>query len=116
MNRKQFLIMLVLVAVLGGAGLAMFWQDLSGYQESGAKIGAKVLPNLKAADATEIRIKDAKSEVTLVSNKGSWSVKERGGYPAGRSEDRAVGIRGCFAIPASESRRTGQGRRIGHAA
>ena len=82
MNRKQFLIMLALVAIMGGAGLAMFWQDLAGYQESGAKIGAKVLPNLKAADATEIRIKDAKNEVTLVSKGGSWSVKERGGYPA----------------------------------
>ena len=82
MNRKQFLLMLVAVAVLGGAGLAMFWKDLAGYQESGAKIGAKVLPNLKAADATEIRLKDAKNEVTLVSKNGSWSVKERGGYPA----------------------------------
>ena len=82
MNRKQFLMMLVAVAVLGGAGLAMFWKDLSGYQESGAKIGAKVLPNLKAADATEIRLKDEKNEVTLVSKGGSWSVKERGGYPA----------------------------------
>ncbi len=82
MNRKQFLMMLVAVAVLGGAGLAVFWKGLSGYQESGAKIGAKVLPNLKAADATEIRLKDAKNEVTLVSAKGSWSVKERGGYPA----------------------------------
>ena len=82
MNRKQFLLMLVAVAVLGGAGLAMFWQELSGYKESGARIGAKVLPELKAADATEIRLKDAKNEVTLVSKGGSWSVKERGGYPA----------------------------------
>ena len=82
MNRKQFLMLLMAVAVLGGAGLAMFWKDISGYKESGAKIGAKVLPNLKAADATEIRLKDAKNEVTLVSKKGSWSVKERGGYPA----------------------------------
>jgi hypothetical protein len=67
---------------MGGAGLAMFWQELSGYKESGAKIGAKVLPDLKAADATEIRLKDDKNEVTLVSKGGSWSVKERGGYPA----------------------------------
>ena len=43
MNRKQFLMMLAAVALLGGAGLAMFWRDISGYQESGAKIGAKVL-------------------------------------------------------------------------
>ena len=82
MNRKQFLMMLAAVALLGGAGLAMFWRDISGYQESGAKIGAKVLPNLKAADTTEIRLKDAKRELTLVSKGGSWSVKERGGYPA----------------------------------
>lgn len=86
MNRKQFLMMLALVAVMGGAGLAMFWKDLSGYKEAGAKIGAKVLPDLKAADATEIRLKDAKNEITLVSKKGSWSVKERGGYPADVSE------------------------------
>lgn len=86
MNRKQFLILLVLVAVLGGAGLSMFWKDLAGYKESGAKIGAKVLPDLKAADATEIRLKDAKNEVTLVSKNGSWSVKERGGYPADVNE------------------------------
>ncbi len=86
MNRKQFLVMLVAVAVMGGAGLAMFWQELSGYKESGAKIGAKVLPDLKAADATEIRLKDANNEVTLVSKGGSWSVKERGGYPADVSE------------------------------
>lgn len=86
MNRKQFLILLVLVAVLGGAGLTMFWKELAGYQESGAKIGAKVLPDLKAADATEIRLKDAKNEVTLVSKNGSWSIKERGGYPADVNE------------------------------
>lgn len=86
MNRKQFLILLALVAILGGAGLAMFWKDLAGYKESGAKIGAKVLPDLKAADATEIRLKDAKNDVTLVSKNGSWSVKERGGYPADVNE------------------------------
>ena len=86
MNRKSFLILLLLVAVLGGAGLAMFWKDITQYQESGAKIGAKLLPNLKAADTAEIRIKDAKAEITLVSNKGSWSIKERGGYPADIAE------------------------------
>jgi Domain of unknown function (DUF4340) len=86
MNRKSFLILLVLGLALGGAGVAMFWQDLAGYKESGAKIGAKVLPELKAAEATEIRLKDAKNEVTLVSKNGSWSVKERGGYPADVNE------------------------------
>ena len=29
MNRKAFLALLALLVVLGGAGLALFWQDLS---------------------------------------------------------------------------------------
>jgi hypothetical protein len=86
MSRNQFLILLLLVGVLGSAGVAMFSKGITQYQESGAKIGAKLLPNVNAADATEIRIKDAKAEVTLISKNGSWGVKERGGYPANIAE------------------------------
>ena len=32
MNRKSFLILLGLLAVLGGAGLALFWNDLSAWR------------------------------------------------------------------------------------
>ena len=44
MNRRQFLILVIALLVLGGAGLAVFWQDIAAYRASGAKIGGQLLP------------------------------------------------------------------------
>jgi hypothetical protein len=82
MNRKQFLILIAALVVLGGAGLAVFWRDTAEYRESGAKIGAKLLPDLKVSDIAVIRLQDAKHEVTLVRKKNGWVVQERSDYPA----------------------------------
>lgn len=82
MNRKQFFILVGALIVLGGAGLLLFWQDYSAYRETGAKIGAKLFPDLKIADVAEIRMQDDKNTVTLVRKDNGWVVKERGGYPA----------------------------------
>ncbi len=82
MNRKQFLILVIVLVVLGGAGLALVWQDIAAYRASGARIGAKLLPDLKIADVAELRLQDAKQQVTLVRQEKGWVVKERGGYPA----------------------------------
>jgi hypothetical protein len=86
MNRKQFLILLAALVVLGVAGLALVWQDISAYRASGAKIGAKLLPTLKIADVAQVRLQDAKSQVTLVRKEKTWVVEERGGYPASFQE------------------------------
>jgi hypothetical protein len=82
MNRKQFLILVIALLVLGGAGLALFWQDIAAYRASGAKIGAKLLPGLKLSEVAQIRLQDAKSQVTLVKKDNAWVVRERGDYPA----------------------------------
>lgn len=82
MNRKQFLILILALVVLGGAGLFLFWKDYSAYRETGARIGAKLLPDLKIAEVVEIRLQDAKNAVTLTREEKAWVVKERGGYPA----------------------------------
>ena len=81
MTRKQFLILVLALVVLGGAGLALFWQDITDYRASGAKIGAKLLPSLKVADVAQIQLRDAKSRVTLIRKENSWVVQERSGYP-----------------------------------
>jgi hypothetical protein len=86
MTRKQFFILLIAVAVLGGAGLALVWQDIAAYRESGARIGAKLLPGLKIAEVAEIRLQDGKHHVTLVRQERQWVVQERGGYPASFQE------------------------------
>ena len=39
MNRKQFLVLVIALIVLGGAGIALFQQDIAAYRASGAKIG-----------------------------------------------------------------------------
>jgi hypothetical protein len=85
-NGKQFLILLLAVVVLGGAGLALVWRDVSDYRASGAKIGAKLLPDLKIADVAEVRFQDAKNQTTLVRKEKVWVVQERGGYPASFQE------------------------------
>ncbi|MGH8641388.1 MAG: DUF4340 domain-containing protein [Burkholderiales bacterium] len=82
MNRRQFLILVIVLVVLGGAGLALIWQDVADYRASGARIGAKLLPDLKLADVAEIRLQDAKQQVTLKRAEKGWVVQERGGYPA----------------------------------
>lgn len=86
MNRKQFVILLAVLGVLGAIGLGLVWQDLAVYRASGAKIGAKLLPQLKIVDVAQVRLQDAKHEVTLVRQEQQWVVQERGGYPASFQE------------------------------
>lgn len=90
MNRKQFLWMMVAVLVLGGAGLGLFWKDLTAYRDSGAKIGAQLLPGLKVSDVARLHLKDAQHEVTLALKENVWRVEQRGGYPADFSEISAL--------------------------
>ena len=82
MNRKQFLILVVALLLLGGAGLALFWQDIADYRASGQKIGAKLLPDLKVADVAQIDLRDGKNKSTLQRKDNNWIVVERGNYPA----------------------------------
>lgn len=86
MSRRQFFVLLAVLLVLGGAGLALVWRDVADYRASGAKIGAKLLPSLKIADVAQVRLQDAKNQVTLVRKEKTWVVQERGGYPASFQE------------------------------
>lgn len=82
MNRKSFLVLLGLVLALGGVGLALFWQDLAAWRSADAKIGSKLLDKLPVNDVAQIRLIDAKGEVTLTLKDRRWSVKQRGDYNA----------------------------------
>lgn len=82
MNRKQFLLLVIALIVLGGAGIAMYWQNISAYRDSGSKIGAKILPGLKIAEVAQIELTDAKTKATLVRKENHWVVQERESYPA----------------------------------
>jgi hypothetical protein len=86
MTRKQFLILLLVLLVLGAAGAALIWQDTSAYRASGARIGARLLPEFTIADVAELRLQDAKHQVTLVRKEHAWVVQERNGYTASLKE------------------------------
>src|SRR3970282_759315 len=86
MSRKHFLYLVIALVVLGGAGLALVWQDIAAYRASGAKIGAKLLPGLKGADVAEIRVRAPRHQGTLARGEKTWVVQERGGYPASFQE------------------------------
>ncbi|MBY0269749.1 MAG: DUF4340 domain-containing protein [Burkholderiales bacterium] len=86
MNRKQFLWLMLAVVIMCGAGLALFWQDLTAYRDSGAKIGARLLPPMKVSDVAKLRLQDATGEVTLAVKDKVWRVEQRGGYPADFAE------------------------------
>ena len=86
MNRKQFLWLMLAVVLLGGASLALFWQDITLYRDSGAKIGARLMPELKISDVAKLRLQDADKEVTLALKDKVWRVEQRGGYPADFAE------------------------------
>jgi hypothetical protein len=82
MNRKQFLALVIALIIVGAAGAAMFWQNIAEYRASGAKIGAKLLPEMKVADVAQIELRDGKSQSTLVRKENRWVVQERNNYPA----------------------------------
>jgi hypothetical protein len=86
MTRKQFLALVLVLIVLGGAGIALLRQDIAAYRASGAKIGAQLLPKLKLVDVTQVMLQDAKNQVTLVRKEKGWVVHERGDYPANFKE------------------------------
>jgi len=86
MNRKQFLWLMLVVLLLGRVSLALFWQDITLYRDSGAKIGARLMPELKISDVAKLRLQDADKEVTLALKDKVWRVEQRGGYPADFAE------------------------------
>ena len=86
MNRKQFLWLMLAVVIMCAAGLALFWQDFTAYRDSGAKIGAQLLPQMKVGNVAKLRLQDATGEVTLAVKDKVWRVEQRGGYPADFAE------------------------------
>ncbi len=86
MNRKQFLWLMLAVVIMSGVGMALLWKDLTAYRDSGAKIGAQLLPPMKVSDVAKLRLQDKTGEVTLAVKDKVWRVEQRGGYPADFAE------------------------------
>jgi hypothetical protein len=87
MNRKQLFILIVLLVVLGIAGLALYQRNQTSWQ-GGSRQGAalKLLGDLPVNDVAAIVIKGGTNQLDLVKKDSLWRVKERNDYPANFSE------------------------------
>ncbi len=86
MNRKQLAILLVLVIVLGGAGLVLRKKQSASWTGGDQSIGKKPLSDLAINDVTHISLKQDTNELNLVKKDDLWRVRERHDYPANYSE------------------------------
>src|SRR6516225_1517833 len=86
MNRKQLGILLVLVVVIGGAGLVLRKKDTSSWDNANASIGKKLLGDLPVNDVMKITIKQGTNQLNLAKKDDLWRVHERNDYPANYGE------------------------------
>src|ERR1035437_956076 len=89
MNRKQFIILLVLVVVLGVAGKVLYQRNQTSWQGGGRQGAAlKLMGDLPVNDVAPIVIKGGTNRLDLVRKDNLWQVKERNDYPANFSQIR----------------------------
>jgi hypothetical protein len=87
MNRKQLLILVGLVVVLGIAGLALYQRNQTSWQGGGRQgAAAKLLGDLPVNDVASIVIRGGTNELVLARQDNLWRVKQRNDYPANFSE------------------------------
>jgi len=86
MNRKQFIILLGLVVVVGAVGLVVHQHGKNAWQGNGQGIGQRLLPDLPVNDIALITIKSGTNELNLTKRGNLWRVRERLDYPADFSQ------------------------------
>lgn len=81
MNRKQFILLLVLVLIVGGASLAVRRHSASSWEGSGSRSG-KVLGDFALNNVAKVVIQTSDAALTLEKKNDAWVVRERDDYPA----------------------------------
>src|SRR5438105_9724513 len=85
MNRKQLIILLVLVVLVGGAGLLLINKQNKSWEGANPALGKKLLGELPVNDVAHIVFKQEANELNLA-KKDIWRVRERNDYPANYGE------------------------------
>jgi hypothetical protein len=88
MNARIALILVILLAVLGGGALVYQYQERMQKPQNAATLGQAPFRDLKAADIASIRIVEPSATLTLVRQDAGWVIAERGKFPADVSKVR----------------------------
>ncbi len=88
MNARVAVVLLVLLAVLGGGALVYNYQERTQRADNAATLGRPLVKDLKAADIASIKIVEPKATLTLQRKEDGWVIAERRGFPADVSRVR----------------------------
>jgi hypothetical protein len=88
MNARAVLVLVVLLAILGGGALVYQYREKSERPDNVATLGKPLLPDLKAADIASIKIVQPNATLTLQRKEDGWVIAERRGFPADVSKVR----------------------------
>lgn len=92
MNRKQLILLLLALVIVGGAGLVLVKRHTETWTQSEAQIGQKLLKNFQISDVAAIHIK-GDTELTIENKTNGWVVDQRGGYPANTDDIRDLALK-----------------------
>lgn len=82
MNRKQFIILLAVLAILAVAATTVILSDRAAWTSADSRLGEKVVSDLRISDVAEIVLTDSAGELHLLKHKDGWSVRERADFAA----------------------------------
>jgi hypothetical protein len=82
MNRKQFLMVLMALAIVGGAGLILIHRNQDTWMGHEAKAGDRVLPGFRMNDVSVIHVRGSGDDFNVIHTNDIWRVQERNDYPA----------------------------------
>ena len=82
MNARVAAILVVLLAVLGGAALLYQREQGARRPDNAATLGRTLLKDLQAADIATIRIVEPKATLTIQRKDDRWVIAERADFPA----------------------------------
>ncbi|HJT80987.1 MAG TPA: DUF4340 domain-containing protein [Chthoniobacterales bacterium] len=82
MKGKQLVVILILLAVVGGAGIFWYNRTTESWKTASGPAGNKKLVDFPINDIAQVTIKDRGAETNVVRAEDGWKVKERHNYPA----------------------------------
>jgi hypothetical protein len=82
MNRNQLLVLLILVIVLGGAGIILHNRQKASWAGNNPSAGKKLLGDFPINDVAHIEFRQGTNDLNLAKKEGTWRVRERNDYPA----------------------------------
>jgi len=85
MNRKQFVLVLLALCIIGGGGLALFKRNQKTWNVHEAKVGELIFPDFKANDVAAIHVK-GRQDFWIVRTNGAWRVPARYDYLANHEQ------------------------------